>query len=59
MTLDGGEQVEKLQFEARMHAMRGMRRLALMARNKAKELGMEYIKSLEGSDSEGDDAATW
>ena len=59
MTLDAGEQTEKLQFEARMHAMRGMRRLALMARNRAKELGMEYIKSLEGSDAEDDDAATW
>ena len=59
LTLGGGEQVETLQFEARMHAMRGMRRLALMARNKAKELGMEYIKSLEGSDSEGDGEATW
>ena len=48
MTLDGGEQMEKLQFEARMHAMRGMRWLALMARNRAKELGMGCIKSLDG-----------
>ena len=59
MTLDAGEQTEKLQFESRMHAMRGMRRLALMARSRAKELGEEYIKSLEGPDAEDDDDAIW
>ena len=59
MTLDAGEQTEELKFESRMHAMRGMRRLALMARSRAKELGMEYSKSLEGSDAEDDDDATW
>ena len=59
MTLDAGEQTEELKFESRMHAMRGMRRLALMARDRAKELGEEYIKSLEGPDAEDDDDAIW
>jgi len=56
MMLDAGEQTEELKFESRMHAMRGMRRLALMARNRAKELGDEYIKSLGGPDADDDDA---
>ena len=59
MTLDSGEATEEMQFESRMHAMRGMRRLAMMARNRANELGKEYIKSLEGSGSEEDSEAAW
>ena len=59
MTMDSGETTEELRFESRLHAMRGMRRLAVMARNRANELGAEYIKSLAEPDSEGDGDGLW
>ena len=58
MIQEPGESESSLNFEARMHGLRGIRRLAVMARKKANELGAEYI-AWDVEPEEGEEDANW
>ena len=58
LTADPGETDSTMNFEARMHGLRGIRRLAIVARSKATELAAEYIAWGMELDKE-EDGATW
>ena len=57
LTTEPGESSASMNFEARMHGLRGIRRLAIMARKKANELGAEYIAW--DVEPEGEEDANW